>query len=82
MIQVLDSAGSTLVEWGRQQQQQQVNTGRHRNTGNTTGTQEMLNGYKRYYIDTENTTVIHDMQQEYKKHCRDVRNGKWIQDMS
>ena len=23
MIQVLDSAGSTLVEWGRQQQQQQ-----------------------------------------------------------
>ena len=24
MIRVLDSAGSTLVEWGRQQQQQQV----------------------------------------------------------
>ena len=23
MIRVLDSAGSTLVEWGRQQQQQQ-----------------------------------------------------------
>ena len=26
MIRVLDSAGSTLVEWGRQQQQQQVKT--------------------------------------------------------
>ena len=25
MIRVLDSAGSTLVEWGRQQQQQQWN---------------------------------------------------------
>ena len=24
MIRVLDSAGSTLVEWGRQQQQQQL----------------------------------------------------------
>ena len=25
MIRVLDSAGSTLVEWGRQQQQQRTN---------------------------------------------------------
>ena len=30
MIWVLDSAGSTLVEWGRQQQQQQQPGSQHR----------------------------------------------------
>ena len=29
MIRVLDSAGSTLVEWGRQQQQQQQRPSSH-----------------------------------------------------